>query len=238
LQVARTIQQSLLPNRPPHLKQFDIAGWNKPATETGGDYFDWMTLDNGRVVITLGDVTGHGIGPALLAAVCRAYSRAALMTERDLSRAFVTINESLNRDLTPERFVTFAAAACIPETGEIELLSAGHGPLVIYSRSQDRFSELKPQGTPLGILPCFNSEAPASLRMEAGDLVLLATDGFIEWQDERGEEFGLHRLEEAMRGSRDLSASDIIARLYDCVISFSHGTGQADDLTAVVIKRL
>ncbi len=237
LQVARTIQQSLLPKIPPAADHFDIAGWNKPADDTGGDYFDWMTLD-GHVVITMGDVTGHGLGPALLAAVCRAYSRATLSRERDLLTAFAVMNASLKRDLTPERFVTFVAAVCIPDTGDTEILSAGHGPLFVYSRSRDRFAELQPQTTPLGLFPWFNSESPARVRLEAGDLLLLATDGFFEWQDERGEEFGVQRMEDALRGARDLPSSEIIARLYKSVVTFAHGTRQADDLTAVLIKRL
>ena len=77
LQIARSIQQSLLPVDSPQVTGFEIAGWNQPADETGGDYFDWKSLPDGKVVVTLADVTGHGIGPALLASVCRAYARAS-----------------------------------------------------------------------------------------------------------------------------------------------------------------
>jgi serine phosphatase RsbU (regulator of sigma subunit) len=238
LQVARSIQQSLLPKDKPGLAGFDIAGWNKPADDTGGDYFDWMTLDNGKLVATLGDVTGHGIGPALLAAVCRAYARASLTTEGDLSRAFGHINEALRRDLAPERFVTFAAAVCAPDGAETEILSAGHGPLLIYSRSADCFTEMEAHAVPFGILPFFHSDPPARLWMHPGDLLLLVTDGFCEWENDRGEDFGVQRLEQVIRASRDLSASEIIARLYDAVIAFANGTSQLDDLTAVLIKRL
>jgi serine phosphatase RsbU (regulator of sigma subunit) len=238
LQVARSIQQSLLPKDRPPLAGFDVAGWNKPADDTGGDYFDWMTLDDGKLVATLGDVTGHGIGPALLAAVCRAYARASLTAERDLSTAFGHINQALGHDLTPERFVTFVAAVCSPEGTEAEILSAGHGPLFIYSRSADRFTELEAQAVPFGILPFFNSDPPARLPLQSGDLVLLITDGFCEWENDCGEDFGVQRLEEAVRASRDLPSSEIIARLYDAVVTFANGTSQQDDLTAVLIKRL
>jgi len=238
LQVARSIQQSLLPRDRPSIGGFDIAGWNKPADDTGGDYFDWMTRDDGKLVATLGDVTGHGIGPALLAAVCRAYGRASLTVERDLSRAFGHINQALGRDLTQERFVTFAAAVCGPDGEEAEILSAGHGPLFIYSRSADCFTKMQAQAVPFGILPFFNSDPPARLLLHPGDMLLLITDGFYEWENDRGEDFGVQRLEEVMRASRDLSSSEIIARLYDAVITFANGTSQKDDLTAVLIKRL
>src|SRR6185369_16554810 len=74
LDVARSIQQDLLPSQSPRLENFDIAGWNEPANETGGDYFDWQSLPDGRLAISLGDATGHGIGPALVSALCRAYA--------------------------------------------------------------------------------------------------------------------------------------------------------------------
>jgi len=238
LQVARSIQQSLLPKDRPRLAGFDVAGWNKPADDTGGDYFDWMIQEDGKLIATLGDVTGHGIGPALLAAVCRAYARANLTAECDLSMAFGRINQALERDLTPQRFVTFAAAVCAPDSEEAEILSAGHGPLFIYSRSADRFTKMEAQAVPFGILPLFNSDPPARFRMHPGDLVLLITDGFYEWENDHGEDFGAQRLEGVVRASRDLPSSEIIARLYDAVISFANGTSQKDDLTAVLIKRL
>ena len=237
LQVARSIQQSLLPMDKPGLAGFDVAGWNKPADDTGGDYFDWMTLDDGKLVATLGDVTGHGIGPALLAALCRAYARASLTAERDLSTAFGQINQALSRDLASERFVTFVAAVCAPDGAEAQILSAGHGPLLMYSRSADRFTELESQAVPFGILPFFKSDPPARLLLQPGDLLLLITDGFSEWENDRGEDFGVQRLEQVIRASRDLSSSETIARLYDAVVTFADGTSQKDDLTAVLIKR-
>ena len=238
LQVARSIQQSLLPKDRPPVAGFDVAGWNKPADDTGGDYFDWMTLEDGKFVATLGDVTGHGIGPALLAAICRAYARASFRAGRDLSTTLGHINHALQGDLAPERFVTFVAAVCAPDDAEAEILSAGHGPLFLYSRSTDRFTELEAQAVPFGILPFFKADPPARLRLDPGDLLLLITDGFCEWENDRGEDFGTQRVEEVVRASRDLPSSEIIARLYHAVITFANGTDQKDDLTAVLIKRL
>src|SRR5205814_6172642 len=87
LALARSIQQSLLPNMTPEIEGFEIAGWNQPADQTGGDYYDWQVLPNGTVVAELADVTGHGIGPALLAAVCRAYARASFGQGNGIFRA-------------------------------------------------------------------------------------------------------------------------------------------------------
>lgn len=238
LQVAKSIQQSLLPAGSPQIPGFEIAGWNQPADETGGDYFDWKTFPDGKVIVTLADVTGHGIGPALLAAVCRAYARASFTVTRTLSASFEHINQALGADLSNGRFATFVAATCGPGSSDVELLSAGHGPLFIYSSATNCFTEMKAHGLPLGILPSFQSDPPTQLKLHSGDLVLLATDGFFEWENDKGEQFGIDRMEEVIRTFRNSSPKDIVAGLYQAVLNFSNGTRQQDDLTAVIIKRM
>jgi len=114
LGVARSIQQGLLPAAPPQVEGFEIAGWNRPADQTGGDYFDWQQLEDGRIVLTVADVTGHGIGPALCMAACRAYARAIFSAQADLRAAFRRLNELLYEDLPSERFVTLAAGVLEP----------------------------------------------------------------------------------------------------------------------------
>jgi serine phosphatase RsbU (regulator of sigma subunit) len=236
LSVARSIQQSLLPQQPPGVKGFDIAGWNKPADDTGGDYFDWIRLPDGKVIVILADVTGHGIGPALLASVCRAYARSNFSVAQNLPNAFEHINSELAADLGTGRFVTFVAATLCPGFVEVEMLSAGHGPLLFYSRPEDRFTAMNAHALPLGMFPFFKSDPPAHLQLHPGDVLVLATDGFFEWENDQGEEFGVQRMEGVVRASRDSAASEIITHLYDAVIRFSDGTRQQDDLTAVVIK--
>jgi serine phosphatase RsbU (regulator of sigma subunit) len=237
LQVARSIQQSLLPGESPQIPGFEIVGWNQPADETGGDYFDWERFPDGKVVVSLADVTGHGIGPALLAAVCHAYARTSFTVAQTLTAAFEHINQALGADLSTGRFATFVAAVCRPGCQEVELLSAGHGPLFVYSSSADHFTEMNAHALPFGILPSFNSDPPTHLQLHSGDLVLLATDGFFEWENDAGEAFGVQRMEEVIRAFRDSSPKDIIANLYQTVLKFSNGTKQQDDLTAVIIKR-
>lgn len=238
LRVARSIQQSLLPKEEPKIAGFEIAGWNQPADDTGGDYFDWEILPDGDVVVTLADVTGHGIGPALLAAICRAYARSSFRVVQSLPAALENINQSLSSELGPSRFVTFVAAKCAPNDSNLEILSAGHGPIFIYSRSDDKFKEMQAQAVPLGILPFFRSDGVEQLLLQSGDLLVLATDGFFEWENDVGEQFGVQRMEEVIRMSRDYGPAEIIANLYAAVTRFCDGGKQQDDLTAVVIKRV
>ena len=135
----------------------------------------------------------------------------AFTVDRTLTTAFEHINQAFGADLCTGRFATFVAAVCCPGCPNVELLSAGHGPLCIYSCSEDRFTEVKAHGVPFGILPSFQSDPPTQLQLRTGDLMLLATDGFFEWENELGEQFGVGRMEEVVRRFRDSTPKDIIA---------------------------
>jgi serine phosphatase RsbU (regulator of sigma subunit) len=237
LQIARSIQQSLLPKVRPQIPGFEVAGWSRSADDTGGDFYDWKRLPDGRWVMVLADVTGHGIGPAMLASVCRAYSRANFNARDDLQTMLRNINQSFAEDLTPERFATFVAALCQEGSDEVEILSAGHGPIFVYSSEDQSFTFLEAQALPLGILPDLWQAVPVKLRMKAGDMLLLITDGFFEWENTNAEQFGAERLAAAVRHFSDREPEVIIAELYDSVLKFAQGTAQQDDLTAVLIKR-
>jgi len=237
LGIARSIQQSLLPKVRPRIDGYEIAGWNRSADATGGDYFDWNQLEDGTLVVTLADVTGHGIGPALLASVCRAYARASFNPGDSLANVMQRINKSFGGDLSPGRFATFVAAVCRGGDDNLELLSAGHAPLFIYSHNKRQLEVSPAHDVPLGILPQLTSARAQVVRMQPGDLVLLITDGFLEWENAAGEQFGTPRLEEFIRSNGHLGPEEIIAELYARVLEFAGGTSQQDDLTAVVIKK-
>jgi phosphoserine phosphatase RsbU/P len=174
----------------------------------------------------------------MLASVCRAYSRASFNDHDNLETTLQNINRSFAEDLTPERFATFVAAVFQEGSDQVELLSAGHGPLFIYSACDQSLQYMHAQALPLGIVPEMASASPVKLTMQPGDMVLLITDGFFEWENPAQEEFGTRRLAEVLRRFSDREPEIIIAELYDSVVNFSQGTPQKDDLTAVLIKRL
>jgi serine phosphatase RsbU (regulator of sigma subunit) len=238
LDVARSIQQSLLPHSMPQVAGWDIAAWNQPADQTGGDYYDWQPLPNGKFVTVLADVTGHGIGPAMLASLCRAYARTNFRNQDSLLNAMEEINSSVAADVREGRFITFVAAIFGADSPAVELLSAGHAPLFLYRRRNDSFDLMEAQGLPLGIADAFLSDPPQSLALASGDLLLLATDGFFEWENAREEQFGHDRLAQTIRAAREKSAAEIIANLHQEVLRFAGGTKQMDDLTAIVLKRV
>jgi len=119
----------------------------------------------------------------------------------------------------------------------LELLSAGHGPIFVYSSETQSLSFLEAQALPLGVFPELWKAQPAKLRMKPGDIVILVTDGFFEWENKNGEQFGTERLAGVVRQFSNREPEVIIAELYDSVLEFAQGMPQQDDLTAVLIKR-
>jgi serine phosphatase RsbU (regulator of sigma subunit) len=238
LGVARSIQQGLLPKAAPDVTGFDIAGWNRAADETGGDYFDWQQLPDGRVAVTVGDVTGHGIGSALCMAACRAYARAGFATSPDLRILLCRMNQLLHEDLPAEKFVTLAVGLLDHKESTLQLISAGHGPLLFYSSTEDCFRTYEAQGLPLGLMPRANYSRPQPLRFERGDMLVLVTDGFVEWANGQGEDFGEDRVKEVVRANRLMPSATIISELYLAVSKFAGTMPQLDDLTALIVKRV
>ncbi|MEK6233146.1 MAG: SpoIIE family protein phosphatase, partial [Planctomycetales bacterium] len=237
LSVARTIQQGLLPKESPKLDGFDIHGWNRPAEETGGDFYDFQPLPDGRWAITVADVTGHGIGPALIVAECRAFLRATLPLSPDLEQGVTQANQLLSLDLPDDRFVTAFVGLLAPEKNELLYTSAGHGPLLWYCAAEDRFEELPTHGLPLGVAPDLPYDESLLIKFAPGDILLLFTDGFFEWENSSDEAFGTERIYEEVRKNRDGSAKEIVDAVYQRLQDFAGDTPQLDDLTAVLVKK-
>ena len=239
LAIARSIQQGLIPARSPLCGGFDVAGWNRPAEETGGDFFDFQSLPTNTLAITLADVTGHGIGPALLATGCRALVRASWMFEvEEPGHLARTINQLLAEDLPQDRFITAFFGLLDPAKRLLRYCSAGQGPLLHYCADSRLISELPVQGIPLGIAAEFEYSSAPDLILSPGDWILVLSDGFFEWPNDVGEAFGTTRLKESFHRHRSLSAANLIQAICQDVLEFSKGVPQADDLTAIAVKML
>ena len=239
LAVAREIQVGLLPTRPPELAGFDITGMNRPADQTAGDYYDWQVLPDGKLAVVLADVAGHGIGPALVMAVCRAYARATAATAPDPAALLTRLNQLLHGDLPSDRFITFVLAV-LDEAGGAQLISAGHGPTLLYRASTGEITQFGGDGIPLGIAPAEEYGPTTSLTLDEGDVLVMLTDGFFEWQRPSDEEqFGIPRLQDAFRQavSASADAATILRSIDDAVRRFCDGSPQPDDMTAIVVRR-
>ncbi|MGI9177186.1 MAG: PP2C family protein-serine/threonine phosphatase, partial [Pirellulales bacterium] len=238
LSIAQSIQQGLLPREQPLAAGFDIAGWNKPADETGGDFFDFFSLDDDHLSVTLADATGHGIGPALVMAETRALLRAVLLRSTSLARAVTDVHDLLCLDMPEGRFVTAFCGMLNVSTATLEFLSAGQGPILRFHAASGLIEDLPAQGLPLAFVPGVVYDQPTTVMLAAGDLLVLLTDGFYEWERADGESFGSDRVCELIRGHADRSATELIGILYEEVRRFADGSRQLDDLTAVIVKRL
>ena len=238
MEIAREIQRSLLPKTTPTIPGYQIAGWSEAADQTGGDYFDWLELSDGRLVVSIADASGHGIGSALMVTACRAYFRAATNIDVAIDQAVARVNDLIALDMPAGRFVTLALCMLDPQKHELHLFSAGHGPILFYHACGAGVVVSGADGLPLGMFsPMVASEARI-LTFEPGDLLLLITDGFFEWENPECEQFGIERVQEFIVGRCQLEPIEFIKALHQEVLAFARGTAQADDLTAVVIKRL
>ncbi|MEX0642773.1 MAG: SpoIIE family protein phosphatase [Pirellulales bacterium] len=237
LEIAKTIQESLLPQEVPKIENFQVMGWSQPADQTGGDYFDWLELSNGNVLLTIGDVTGHGIGPALVTAAARAYARATIHADEALDATISRLNDLLHGDLKGERFVTLVACLLDPRSRQLKLIAAGHGPAIFYSRRRDEVDVISDtHGLPLGIIDQGEYDQPMRLQFEPGDALVLVSDGFFEWSNANGEVFGTDRLRDSILASCRDVPDQVIDRLRRDVAAFHGGTSQADDTTALSIR--
>lgn len=236
LQVAREIQQRLFPKSPPEIEGFDIAGVSYPAEETGGDYFDYLQMMNGKIGIIVGDVTGHGIGPALLMAETRAYLRSLAANRDDIGEILTTANRILAEDIGDERYVTLFIGTIDPKTRVFSYASAGHPTGYVLGASGEIKSLLKRTAVPLGINPEAKYSSGGEVVLNSGDIVLVLTDGIEETMAPDESFFGIERTLSVVRQNRDKPAREVLDALYRAVREFSGHTAQMDDVTAIVIK--
>jgi len=237
MRIAQDIQKGLLPAGAPVIDGFEIAGFSEPADQTGGDTYDFMQLPDGQWMFVVADATGHGVGPAILIAETRAMLRAICLQGADLSNVLDTANDLLIADLSDGRFVTCFLGLLDPVRSTLTYASAGHGPIIFYDRRGDRFDVVGATSVPLGVIEQAGYADTVSRAMSSGDFAAILTDGFIEAVDNGGEQFGIERTCEVLRRNRKLPAAGMIEQLHHAVRQFSAGLPQADDLTAVIIRK-
>ncbi|MEO0963688.1 MAG: SpoIIE family protein phosphatase [Planctomycetota bacterium] len=237
LEAASVVQQGLLPGEPPSLAGWSVAGWNRPAEQTGGDYWDWTQLPDGKVAVSIADVTGHGLGPAVVTAFCRAYARSSIHDSAGLVLAMQRVARLLADDMPSGRFVTYAVALLTPDAGRVPLLSAGHGPTLLVRAADGHVDQFGADDLPLGVMADMAFDDIPELDLKPGDSLMMLTDGFFEWHNPAGKQWGLDRLAESAAQHRHLDPPKMIAALLADVEAFAQGTTQMDDLTAVVIRR-
>jgi sigma-B regulation protein RsbU (phosphoserine phosphatase) len=238
LDLAKEVQQNLLPDQTPHVDGLDIAGRSLYCEETGGDYFDYLK-DEDALHIIVGDVAGHGISAALLMSSVRASLRQCYCQLDDIGRQVSDLNRNIAMDVGDSgRFVTLFYLALQPKRGRIEWVRAGHDPGLVYRRAADRFDELDGPGIALGVDPEWTFAVQREEGLQPGDIVMLGTDGIWEARSRDGKMFGKQKVRDIIRTQRDQPAGVILDTLFDAVAVHAATTKLADDMTMVVAKIL
>jgi serine phosphatase RsbU (regulator of sigma subunit) len=235
LQLAMEIQQRFQPTAPPVVTGYEFQGISFPCYEIGGDYYDFIKRDDGRLVIALGDVSGKGTAAALLMSSLHASIHAQTGSHDTLVETISAVNRYLAENIPSNRFVTLFYAELDPESGALSFLNAGHNPPLIV-HSAGTVEQLASGGLPLGI------KADAEYRegrthIQPGDVLVIYSDGVTEAASPNGEEFGPTRLYEVVSRNVDASAAGIRDRIESALTKFSQGTQAADDITLVIVKR-
>jgi serine phosphatase RsbU (regulator of sigma subunit) len=235
LRVARGIQQTLLPKDLPRLAGWEMAGYYQPAREVGGDFYDFLELEDGRLGLVVGDATGKGIPAALVMATTRSMLRAVSQASDSPGEVLRRANDPLVTDIPPNMFVTCLYAILEPESGRLRYANAGHD--LPYRRHGGEAEELRARGMPLGLMPGMEYEEK-EIVLEKGESVLFYSDGLVEAHDPGGEMFGFPRLRRLIAahgaGSGDKLVDFLLAEL-------ARFTGerweQEDDITLVTLQR-
>lgn len=240
LALATGIQTRLLPSELPHLPGFDLSKYYAPAREVGGDYYDFIPLENDSLGIAIADVSGKGIPAALVMTLTRSLLRMSAREESAPGPCLDRLNRSLSVDLNPGMFVTMAYVVLDPERREARLVRAGHNPPVFYSAKPGRVLRLHPRGLGIGI-DREGSRFVAELQtqrfeFQPGDILVLYTDGIVEGKNSKSADYSEERLLQVLSANASGSAEEISQAIVADLARHCRGTEPSDDVTLIVLK--
>jgi serine phosphatase RsbU (regulator of sigma subunit) len=244
--VARKIQMDVLPKELPTCPGYDMAAFSLPAEATGGDIYDLVAValdpqnphEPPALVLLLADATGHGIGPALSVTQVRSMLRIGVRLQAGLENVFSQINRQLCQDLGAERFVTAFLGLLDPAAHRIDYHSAGQGPLLHFHAADHRFEWLDSSMPPLGVDEDPPNDGVQRMTIDPGDLIILLTDGFYEYQNPQQDLFGRDRVADIILTHHHRTPREILNELLEATRQFAGEAPQMDDMTGLVIRRL
>ena len=237
LEVARNIQNHLMPRKIPVVKGLDIHGENRPCFEVGGDYFDIIPLENNKTALVIADVSGKGAGAALLMSNLQASLRMAISLSLPLQDILYKINNILYDNSLPSQFITFFIGLWDNEERSLEYINAGHNAPIIL-KANNRVKRLTPTGIGLAIKGK-QTYSCKKIRLDSNDIIIIYTDGIEEFFNYRLEAFGVDRMIKACKEHKELHPREIIQELFKDLKDFAEGKEayHCDDLTIIVAKQ-
>jgi sigma-B regulation protein RsbU (phosphoserine phosphatase) len=236
LEIAREVQEDLFPQRLPVVAGLEYQGQCRPAREVGGDYYDFLELPDGRFGIAIGDVSGKGVGAALMMASLEASLRALASVVNDPAELMERVSSLVYQASSPNRYATLFYGQYDAASRRLSYVNAGHNPPVVLRSCGGSFQvfRLETGGPVIGLLR--HSYEQAVFSHEDGDLLVLFTDGVSESMNTQFEEWGEERLIEFAKTCYGLPASEGLRRILSAAQGFAAGASQHDDMTLVVLR--
>jgi phosphoserine phosphatase RsbU/P len=237
IEVAQGIQRALLPaDGTLNAGPFQLVGMNELCEDASGDYYDFFPLDDGRVLVVVGDVSGHGLGSALVMAEARALLRAFSKTVPELDVVVTLLNDFLCRDMTQGKFMTMFVGILDPASSRLSWCSAGHNPPVVWHASRGEIVGLDPTGPVLGVIAGIPYGRGEDVVLEPDDVVLLYTDGVTEAPSPTGALFGDEQLQDVVRKSAAAGPAAVLDAVKEALRSWTGGAKNRDDVTMIAVR--
>ena len=233
IEESRLLQETMLPSSPPALDGFDIDAVSCPAERVSGDLFDYIPISRTRLGIAIADATGHGLPAALLVRDAITGLRMGVEESREIVDVIERLNRVIHRAALSRTFVSLYYGE-LRGDGTLTYCNAGHNPPFLLRG--DSFADLDCGGTVLGPFPSARYQS-AETTLGRGDVLVAYTDGVVERQNAKEEQFGTERLREVIRRARAGTAGDMVGAIRDAVARFGSGVPQEDDLTVVVARK-
>lgn len=235
ISIALEIQKNLLPKSPPVTKNFDIFGFSLPTYQVGGDYFDYIKIDENRLLLAIADVSGKGIPASLIMANTQAALR--VLAHNQIAPVSIAnqINSLLYENTSPDKFVTCFFGVLDQTNNQFTYLNAGHNPPYLF-KSDNTMHELHEGGLILGFMDHDFGYNTGNIVLERGDLIIMFTDGVTESHNEKKEEYGEERLINLIKEVKHLNSFDIAQAISADVKKFAGKSPQFDDITTIVLK--
>jgi phosphoserine phosphatase RsbU/P len=235
LEIAREMQQSLLPAAAPEVPGVELAGYSVAANDVGGDYYDYFVLDESRLAVAVGDVTGHGVSSGLLMALAKGGLHNQVNADAAPAPVMTAMNRLICQSAGKRNLMSFVYAVVNAKNRTVELANAGHPSPYCFNSAERTVSAIEIGAYPLGVR-AQSMYAPVEVRLEPGDAMVFYSDGIVEAQNPSGEVFGFERFEKAILRHGHLSATAMQDAILDEVRAFLGPQPMEDDVTLVVVK--
>lgn len=236
LEIARQMQLALLPDKPPAIPSLDIADRSIPATEVGGDYFDYLLLTDDRLGVVFGDVAGHGMTAGLIMAMAKSAVHTQVRADASARHLLPRLGEVLLEMSAPNQYMTMVFAQINVTTGQIWYVNAGHHYPLHFMAADGKIEKLESTGPPLGLLPLPPGE-PRERTLRSGDVLAFYSDGLVEAINSKEEEFGIARLAQVVVDNVQQPAAVIVDEIFTAVERFCATRHWHDDASLVIIRK-